>query len=99
MARAALCAFGLVLFAAPPAAAAETDTCLTQDQRRAAVATHRAIPLARAVHNLRLGAEVVRARLCHHGDDLVYVLTVLARDGKVTRTSVDAASGALVERR
>jgi uncharacterized membrane protein YkoI len=54
------------------------------------------------VHNLRLGApgaEVVRARLCHHGEDLVYVLTVLARDGKVTRTSVDAASGALVERR
>jgi uncharacterized membrane protein YkoI len=102
MARAALCALTLVLFAAVPAAAAETDTCLTQDQRRAAVATHRAIPLARAVHNLRLGApgaEVVRARLCHDGDDLVYVLTVLARDGKVTRTSVDAASGALVERR
>jgi uncharacterized membrane protein YkoI len=102
MARAAMSALGVVLFAAGPAAAAETDACLTQEQRRAAVLSHRAIPLARAVHNLRLrapGAEVVRARLCHHGEDLVYVLTVLARDGKVTRTSVDAATGALVERR
>jgi len=102
MARATAYALALVVLAAGPVAAAEADGCLSQEQRRAAVATHRAIPLARAVHNLRVhapGAEVVRARLCHHGDDLVYVLTVLARDGKVTRTSVDAASGALVERR
>jgi len=94
----------LVLIAAAESAAgaAESDACLTQEQRRAAVASHRAIPLARAVHDLRVhspGAEVVRARLCRRGEDLVYVLTVLARDGKVTRASVNAASGALVEGR
>ena len=90
----------VVLAAAGPAAAADPPTCLRQEQRRAAVATHRAIPLARAVRDVRrrtAGAEVVGARLCYHGDELVYVLTVLARDGKVTRASVNAASGVLID--
>jgi uncharacterized membrane protein YkoI len=90
----------VVLAAARPAAAADPPTCLSPDQRRAAIATHRAIPLARAVRDVRhrtAGAEVVGARLCYHGSELVYVLTVLARDGKVTRTSVNAASGVLID--
>ena len=90
----------VVLAAAGPAAAADPPTCLTQDQRRAAVATHRAIPLARAVRDVRhstAGAEVVGARLCYRGSELVYVLTVLARDGKVIRASVNAASGVLID--
>jgi uncharacterized membrane protein YkoI len=103
MVRVHACALALVLtVAAGPAAAAESGACLTQEQRRAAVATHRAIPLARAVRDVRshlTGAEVVRARLCYQGEDLVYVLTVLARDGKVIRASVNAASGAIVEAR
>jgi uncharacterized membrane protein YkoI len=90
----------VVLGAAGPTGAADPPTCLSQDQRRAAVAAHRAIPLARAVHDVRhhtAGAEVVGARLCYRGSELVYVLTVLARDGKVTRTSVNAASGVLID--
>ena len=89
----------VVLAVARPAAAAD-PACLSQDQRRAAVASHRAIPLARAVRDVRrrtAGAEVVGARLCYHGSDLVYVLTVLARDGKVIRASVNAASGVMVD--
>ena len=101
MARARHYFLALVVFAATgPAAAADPPTCLSQDQRRAAVATHRAIPLARAVRDVRhraAGAEVVGARLCYHGSELVYVLTVLARDGKVTRSSVNAASGVLID--
>jgi uncharacterized membrane protein YkoI len=38
---------------------------------------------------------VVRARLCHGHDGLVYVLTVLAHDGKVARIAVDAEKGTL----
>ena len=90
----------IVLAAAGPAAAADAPTCLSQEQRRAVVATHRAIPLARAMRDLRhrtAGAEVVGARLCYRGNDLVYVLTVLARDGKVIRASVNAASGVLID--
>jgi len=36
------------------------------------------------------------ARLCRGKDGLVYVLTVLGRDGKVARITVDAAKGNLV---
>jgi uncharacterized membrane protein YkoI len=99
MARAHYLLALVVLAAAPPAAAAD-PACLTQEQRRAAVASHRAIPLARAVRDVRrriAGAEVVGARLCYRGSDLVYVLTVLARDGKVTHASVNAASGVIMD--
>ena len=36
------------------------------------------------------------ARLCRGSDGLVYVLTVLAHDGKVAQIVVDAVKGALV---
>jgi uncharacterized membrane protein YkoI len=101
MARACHYLFALVVLAAArPAVAADPPACLTQDQRRAAVASHRAIPLARAVRDIRrraAGAEVVGARLCYRGSDLVYMLTVLARDGKVTHASVNAASGVIMD--
>jgi uncharacterized membrane protein YkoI len=101
MARARHCLLALVVLAAGgPAAAADVSACLSQDQRRAAIASHHAIPLARAVRDMRrrtAGGEVVGARLCYHGSDLVYVLTVLARDGKVLRASVNAASGVPIE--
>jgi uncharacterized membrane protein YkoI len=100
MTRACHCFLALVVLAAARPAAADPYVCLSQDQRRAAVASHRAIPLARAVRDVRrraAGAEVVAARLCYHGSELVYVLTVLGRDGKVTRASVNAASGAMSE--
>jgi uncharacterized membrane protein YkoI len=40
--------------------------------------------------------EVVRARLCQRPDRLIYLLTVLARDGKVARAVVDASNGAVI---
>ncbi len=43
----------------------------------------------------RMPGTVVRARLCRGTDGLVYVLTVLAHDGKVARIAVDAMKGTL----
>ena len=80
----------------PPHAAPHRGNCLTKAEQRAAVASHRAISLAQAIRSLRSHgkrAEVVRARLCKRGDNLVYVLTLLAHSGKVIRTDVDANSG------
>jgi uncharacterized membrane protein YkoI len=74
-------------------------TCLTKSEQRAAVASHHAIPLGRAIKILRehgKHAEVLRARLCRHDDRLVYMLTLLAHNGKVIRTSVDANNGELL---
>ena len=84
-----------LLSAADGALGAERTACLSPEERRAALAAHKAVPLARAmrVAKAKTGGEVVKARLCRHERGLVYVLTVLARDGKVLQARVDAADG------
>jgi len=74
--------------------AAERSGCLTPDERRAVIAARKAVPLARAMHvvKAKVAGEVVKARLCRQDKGLVYVLTVLARSGKVLEARVDAAS-------
>ncbi len=93
----------LGLLAAPVFAADSPQrACLSKAEQRAAVAEHKAIKLAQAVKSLRAHgrrAELVRARLCHRDDRLVYVLTLLARSGKVTRATVDAANGDIINGR
>ena len=87
---------GLLLGCVAPAAAAERRHCLTPQERKAAIAARKAVPLARAMRvvKAKIGGEVVGARLCRQEPKgLVYVLTVLARNGKVTQARVDAADG------
>src|SRR3954454_12425770 len=86
---------------ASQAYAAAPLRCLSPEKRRAAITTSQAIPLAHAMHAVRgrFGGEVVRARLCEGASGMVYVLTVLARDGRVTHATVDAANGNLLGRR
>ena len=73
--------------------------CVTKAEQRAAVVAHKAIPLARVIKSRREHghhAELVRARLCRHGDGLVYVLTLLGRSGRVISETVDAANGEVI---
>jgi uncharacterized membrane protein YkoI len=72
--------------------------CLDQRERRAEIETGRVVRLGVAIHaaKSRMAGTVVRARLCRGKDGLVYMLTVLARDGKVARITVDAVKGTLV---
>ena len=96
---------GLTLGGLAPvaAAAAERKACLTPQERNAAIAARKAVPLARAMRvvKARVAGEVVKAQLCRQdggasagsAKGLVYVLTVLARNGKVTQARVDAADG------
>ncbi len=91
----------LLTFSAKAADVAQ-HACLTKAEQRAAVASHKAISLAKAIKAPRQHgrhAEVVRARLCHNGDRLFYVLTLLGRSGKVITATVDAASGEPVSAR
>jgi hypothetical protein len=90
-----------LMAATVPAAAADVPrhTCLSKAEQRAAVASHRAIPLAEAIRSLRKRGhrgELIGARLCRRGEGLAYVLTLLPRNGKVTRESIDAANGELI---
>ena len=75
--------------------------CLDQKERRAATEGGKLIRLAAAMRSARkrMPGTVVRARLCRGDNGLVYVLTVLARDGKVARVTVDAVKGTLVGKR
>lgn len=81
-----------------PARVASEHICLDQKERRAEIESGRLIRLSAAMHaaKTRMPGTVVRARLCHGRDGLVYVLTVLAHDGKVARIAVDAVKGTFV---
>jgi uncharacterized membrane protein YkoI len=87
-----------VLSFAPARAAEVAQNCLDQRERRAEVESGRVVRLDTALRAVRskMAGTLVRARLCHGNDGLVYVLTVLARDGKVARLTVDAVKGSLV---
>jgi uncharacterized membrane protein YkoI len=72
--------------------------CLTQAQRRSVSASGKVVPLAKAIRAARARkTDVVDAKLCKGPKGLVYLLTLLAQDGKVTRATVDAASGLLTD--
>jgi uncharacterized membrane protein YkoI len=81
-----------------PAAAEPVRACLNQKERRAEAETGKLVRLEAAIRTARtrMAGTVVRARLCQGADGLVYVLTVLAHDGKVARIEVDAVKGTLI---
>jgi uncharacterized membrane protein YkoI len=79
-------------------AQAKTTHCLTPSQRRSVSASGKVVPLAKAIRAARARkVDVVDAKLCKGPKGLVYLLTLLAQDGKVTRATVDAASGLLTD--
>lgn len=102
---AALAIVVLTVLSGPLPAPAEELGCLTRREQRVAIVNGRAVTLAaamRAAHVTARGRgarEVVQARLCRQPEGLRYLLTVLARDGKVTHLAVDATSGKLVDAR
>jgi uncharacterized membrane protein YkoI len=83
------------------ARALPAHACLDQKERRAENASGGVVRLASAIHvaKSRMPGTVIQARLCRGLDGLVYVLTVLAHDGKVARIVVDAVKGTLIGER
>ena len=90
----AMVTLALVAMLTSSAAAQERPQCLTRAEQRAAIAAGEAIPLAAA--RQRATGELVRARLCRDSRRLIYLLTVIARDGKVRQVTVDATSGMVI---
>jgi uncharacterized membrane protein YkoI len=96
----------LTALSAPALAAPDDDrTCLSKAEQRAALSNGQTVTLAAAIRSARGSVrgrgsrEVVKARLCREEKGLVYLLTLLTRDGKVTHTAVDATSGKVVDLR
>ena len=77
---------------------AQIGACLTKEERRAALDGGQLMKVGTVIHAVkgRSNREVIRVRLCRSPKGLVYVLTLLGRDGKVTRATVDATSGVVV---
>ena len=86
--------FALVAMLTSSAAAQERPSCLTSAEQRAAIAAREAVPLATV--RQRVSGELLRARLCRDSRRLIYLLTVLARDGKVRQVTVDATNGTVI---
>lgn len=87
------------LLAIAPASSAMAQSCLSPAEQRQEIAAGHAVPLAAAMRNLRAEhrGEVVNARLCRTSGDLVYLLTVVDRHGKVNRIRFDAATGRVIQ--
>ena len=93
-------AASLVIAAPAGGLAADPMHCLSAEEQRGAIASGRSVALAAVIKGMHLGPrEVVSARLCQEPDRLIYLLTLLGRDGKVRRATVDAANGTVVSER
>lgn len=91
--------FALALLAAPlPIVQVDNQVpiaCLSADETREAVAEGRVMQPAQASRHARNAApgEVVRISLCRQGEDFVYVVTTLRRNGRVARVTLEGQSG------
>jgi uncharacterized membrane protein YkoI len=77
------------------AAVAQTD-CLNAEEARDLVERRVAMSPSRALRAARTSYpdhDVLRALLCRSQNGYVYVVTVLSRDGRVTRAIINADSG------
>ena len=90
----------LPVLAVPTRGLAAESRCLSGDEQRAAIVNSKTVPIATVIHSLhRAPKDVIKAQLCQEPDRLVYKLTLLGRDGKVKRETVDATNGAVVGER
>ena len=106
MMRVLAIAAALIGMSAPAFAGSDEDrSCLSKVEQRAAISGGQTVTLGAAIRSVRGSVrgrgsrEVVKARLCREQNGLFYLLTLLARDGKVTHTAVDATSGKVVDAR
>ena len=101
---AALCA----LMARAPVRAAEAEArpvaakpvCLNAAETREMVKSHRLLEPFAALKfaGAQRKAEALSAKLCHTGEDFIYEITLLHRDGRLVHVEMEAATGKIVSR-
>jgi uncharacterized membrane protein YkoI len=87
------------------ARAVETETlpkpvCLNAAETRYAVKAHRLLEpfVALKTAAAQRKAEALSARLCRSGDDFIYEITLLHRDGRLAHVEMEADSGRVIAR-
>jgi hypothetical protein len=85
---------------AEPHAAPLKPLCLTASETRDEVRAHKLLEPFAALKSAaqQRKAEALSARLCHAGDEFIYEITLLHRDGRLTRVQMDAGTGKLIAR-
>jgi hypothetical protein len=83
-----------------PPRASGRPACLTAAETREMVKSRRVIePFAALKYAAaQRKAEALSARLCRSAEGLVYIITLLHRDGRLVHVEVEAATGKLVSR-
>ncbi len=72
------------------------QACLSPGDMREIVSANQVVAPLSAIRAARQAvpkADVVRARLCHQQQALVYVIMALRKDGRFVHVTVDASSG------
>jgi len=88
-------AFAVAFWAAALGTPSEAyAACYNGSQARSIVAQNGLASLGRVVASYRgKGAQVTQAKLCSNGGGFVYRLTIVTRQGRVKRVSVNARTG------
>ena len=92
----AFLAFATPFFGAGGAWAAEADPdCLTEAEVREVVTNRVVIPQIQALRLARTttGGDAIRASLCRIEGGLIYIITMLSRDGKLERVRIKGETG------
>ena len=91
---------GLALLGASSHARAEiailAQPCLSPREMREVVSTERVVAPTLAIAAARRAvpnAELLRANMCRDREALIYVISVLRKDGRVVHVVIDARSG------
>ena len=81
---------------APPA----KPVCLTAAETRDEVKAHRLLEPFAALKFAaqQRKAEALSAKLCHAGDEFIYEITLLHRDGRLVHVQMEAGTGKLIGR-
>jgi len=96
----ALASAGVRAAEAEPHAAAVKPVCLGASETRDAVKAHKLLEpfVALKFAAQQRKAEALSAKLCHAGDEFIYEITLLHRDGRLTRVQMEAGTGKLISR-
>ena len=109
-ALAMLCRAAVLTLAMVPAAAGAGEAeprppsakpvCLSAAETREEVRAHRLLEPFAALKfaAAQRKAEALSAKLCHNGDEFIYEITLLHRDGRLVHVEMEAGTGKLIPR-
>ena len=76
------------------------SACLSSHETRLLVERGEVIPVHKAMQiaRNRIGGEVVKARLCPDGEQLIYLLTLLDKNGQISVMGMEARTGHILSK-